>query len=268
MRKDLLTNLEKEYIIKEYSFGKKITQLIKETKRSKSTINKVINNSNLVKRTRHFEKRKHFFNFGFFKNIDTEAKAYFLGLMFADGTISRNQNYATISLQEEDIDILLKFKDNINFTGDLSYIEREKPRKNMYRLNLGSNEFVKHIEDKGCVYNKSKLLEFPSRNIIPDKLMNHFIRGYLDGDGCIAKYKNNLIVTFVSTKLFIEGLKEYFKSIGFNFGSISQRNNSKGTYCLYFGGNNSAKKILEYIYKDSTIFLLRKKKKYDIINII
>ena len=52
--------------------------------------------------------------------------------MCADGTISKNHNFSIISLQENDIDILQKFKQYTNFTGDLSYIKRDKPRKNAF----------------------------------------------------------------------------------------------------------------------------------------
>lgn len=33
----------------------------------------------------------------------------------------------------------------------------------------------------GCVPNKSLILKFPTFDIVPEKYMSHFIRGYFDG---------------------------------------------------------------------------------------
>ena len=43
----------------------------------------------------------------FFNIIDSEAKAYFLGLMYSDGSVSKNTFY----LKLKDEDIILKFRD-------------------------------------------------------------------------------------------------------------------------------------------------------------
>jgi intein/homing endonuclease len=259
----LLTKKEKEFIIREYTNNKKISEIRKNINRSEYAINHTLKRAGIKLRSAAHERRKHFFNFNYFKKINNEEKAYFLGLMCADGTISADKNNAIISLQECDRDILDKFAKSINYKEKLSYIKREKPRKNMYRLNLGSKDLVKGLESNGCIYKKSKKLIFPNQGQVPLKFMSHFIRGYFDGDGCVAQYENSLIATFTSTKAFILGLKKYFKKIGFTFGYYNEKANAKGTYCLFFRGNISAYKILEHMYKNANVFMLRKKRKYD-----
>ena len=50
---------------------------------------------------------RHKINEDFFESIDSESKAYFLGLMYSDGSVSKNQFY----LKLKDEDIILKFRD-------------------------------------------------------------------------------------------------------------------------------------------------------------
>lgn len=45
------------------------------------------------------------------------------------------------------------------------------------------NDLIK----QGCVPNKSLILTFPNKYHVPKNLINHFIRGYFDGDGCITR---------------------------------------------------------------------------------
>ena len=58
-------------------------------------------------------KRANNINYSYFKNIDTEYKAYILGFIFADGSILTNiagnrENTITVSIQKEDSYILTK----------------------------------------------------------------------------------------------------------------------------------------------------------------
>lgn len=39
---------------------------------------------------------------------------------------------------------------------------------------------------QGCIPNKSLVLTFPNKHQVPENLINHFIRGYFDGDGSIS----------------------------------------------------------------------------------
>ena len=85
------------------------------------------------------------------------------------------------------------------------------------------NDLIK----QGCVPRKSLILTFPNTNQVPENLINHFIRGYFDGDGSISygirerysvRKKQNLKriavkADFVGTK---EMLNEINKRVNFN----------------------------------------------------
>lgn len=58
--------------------------------------------------------RKHFYNEDYFKVIDSEDKAYWLGFISADGSVSKDAYHIRISLSSIDIKHLEKFLICIN----------------------------------------------------------------------------------------------------------------------------------------------------------
>ena len=137
----------------------------------------------------------------YFNVIDTQNKAYSLGMLYADGTVSKNKTGFAISLQERDKDVLDQL--NHEFGGDrkLSYIEYSKKNsnwQNQYMLGISNKQMHEDLIKHGCVPNKSLVLEFP--NDIESGLIRHFVRGYFEGDGNISKNEDRC--TLISTNNF------------------------------------------------------------------
>ena len=57
-------------------------------------------------KARYSRNGRHKIDIDFFKCINTEEKAYFLGIMYSDGSVSDNQFY----LKLKDEDVVVKFK--------------------------------------------------------------------------------------------------------------------------------------------------------------
>lgn len=65
-------------------------------------------------------------------------------------------------------------------------IKKGKGAGNWYcRLVHDSRELALDLKNKGCYQGKSLTLTFPSKDIVPEHLIRHFIRGYFDGDGSV-----------------------------------------------------------------------------------
>jgi hypothetical protein len=211
--------------------------------------------------------KKYSLNEQYFKDIDTEDKAYYLGYLYADGYVSIKRNSVTLTLQEEDLPIIEKFKDVINTNKPIYTIKPPKKflhRKVLKTLMIVNKYFYKHLIDKGCLNNKSFILEFPTQ--VPDNLIHHFIRGYFDGDGCIW-YKNgkNPCVEIVGTEMFLTCLQDLLiNKIGLNKTKLSCRfpNRNNTTRTLRFSSKKDVQNFKDFIYSNATIYLERKKTKF------
>ena len=196
-----------------------------------------------------------------FEKIDTEEKAYWLGFLYADGNVSKSEDKIELSLAEVDLKHIQKFKEFMGIENKICYREQQKA----YRISFRSQSCKQDLIDKGCVPAKSLILKFPNEEQVPKELIRHFIRGYFDGDGWFTNTEKCFQTGIIGTKEFIEGTFKYL-----------EENNIKTTCKIFNKGNvfkynlNSyydVKKFLNWIYKDSNIYLDRKYEHYlDFIN--
>lgn len=168
----------------------------------------------------------------YFKTIDTVEKAYFLGLIYADGcvqvkkdSIKGNRYSFRITLQEKDSYILEHFKNSIGIERPLGiilpqeklFIHKSYRAQKAYQLDVNRRDFVLDLIQHGVLINKTyKDLSMPQIN---EELVPHFIRGYFDGDGCIGlyPYKNHYTTHcfFVSkTKNLLQEIQAFLEKFG------------------------------------------------------
>lgn len=193
------------------------------------------------------------FNDDYFETIDTEEKAYFLGLLFADGNIYTARNRVQITLVNEDAYILQAFATAIGYSGKM-YIDREKYSK----LILPSKKMCADLTKLGCTPNKSLTLQFPTE--VPNQLIHHFIRGCFDGDGHVSKPRGSFNVNFTSSKDFMNKFIEILDNLNIEHTGSRKRykDRTESAYQVYIRAK-SAKCFFDYIYNDSNVFLNRKK---------
>lgn len=209
-------------------------------------------------------------NSDFFEVIDTPSKAYWLGFLYSDGCLT-NKNIIRITLKKEDEEHLHKFRKAISYTKNTVGFSSKKTKDKIYHqcyFTLRDNKMYADLKDKGCVERKSLILSFPWDKM--DKnLYSHFIRGYIDGDGCITcstsgkAKKPNWKLACLGTKDMLESILKIFNKPSL---TLEQRGKD-GSYFYEFSinGNKQLRSILRYIYQDSNndIELTRKRQKYD-----
>lgn len=209
-------------------------------------------------------KRKYYFDEQYFKEINNERKAYFLGLFYADGCNHEKRHYVTIGLQRQDSYILEEFNKDLNFKKPISVIKKEN-RQDMCRISIYSNIMSEHLKILGCMQAKTFILKFPTEEQVPKYLLRHFIRGMLDGDGCICAYLKDrrISASIVSTVYFCERLKEILSELGI-YSSVYLPNKDKinTTRKISISSINGCHQFLDWIYQDATIFFQRKYEKY------
>ena len=256
-------DLPKNEIIDLYNSGLGAYKIAKKFSCSGSSINNYLRDYWGVdtKKTNN-NYRKYTLDDDFFSVIDTEEKAYFLGLLYADGCVS-DKNVFTIRLQERDSYILQKFLDSLKTNLNLSiFLPPYKSYQTQKGFSISSKKMCKDLIRLGCVPRKSLILKFPKENQVPEYLIHHFIRGSFDGDGT-AFLTERIInkrtyiepgLAFISSIAFIEELKIKLD----DFGSYSLVNKGKNGY-LSIKNHKELPSIIDFLYKDATIYLDRKK---------
>ena len=219
--------------------------------------------------------RKHFYNEDYFKVIDSEDKAYWLGFISADGSVSKDAYHIRISLSSIDIKHLEKFLTCINANDVAIFIQHmtegfsatKNGGSDIATINLTSMKMWNDLHQYNINHNKSYNIELPN---IDDKMMPHYLRGFIDGDGSYHYHydiKNNRyrysFEIVGASQLMMKQIQEYFKLNGIktNIYSRLNKNSKHESFRLMTGSRTEMLKIIDLIYADAHIYLDRKYKK-------
>lgn len=228
-----------------------------------STIYYHLNKSKTQMRSNKDNSRKYTCDECYFETIDSEAKAYWLGFIYADGYISGNN--LGITLSTDDMQHLEKFSKDILSTYPINtYLYSGYSDTYGSRVLIRSEKLVGDLLRHGVFYNKSLIL-LPPINI-PEHLTMDFIRGYMDGDGSISvsktKYGNVFKLRFEGTMEILQWIQSILKT---NCKLQKRKKDDKNSYTLDYGGNLSVLAKLNLIYNNATVFLPRKYDRYKML---
>lgn len=268
--KDLLSEEEIANIVDMYQNNVSLREIEKITNHGRGALARMLQELN-VKTTSGNHYRKYFFDFDFFSKIDNELAAYWLGFLYADGSVEAvtahgyGQRAFKLALAEQDREILEHFKEDLKSSypirEDNSICSENEQVKLIHELR--SEKTVQDLERLGCVPRKSLILTFPSEEQVPRNLINHFIRGYFDGDGSITSYQEKenhspkYTVNFVGTEEFIKALAEYIP-----YSSIYPDKRRSNSWYVNVGGNRQVAKFYHQIYDGATRYMKRKYDKF------
>jgi hypothetical protein len=247
----------KKQIIKRYLKGESSEILSSEYKCATSSICRLLKKAK-VTRPMSLSKRRYLINEEYFDKIDTEGKAYFLGLLYADGYNSESKRAIVLTLHKKDIGILVKLNKDIG---------SNKPLRTetglYYKLIIENKHLSEALSFLGCMQAKTFKILFPANKIVPDYLSHHFMRGYFDGDGYISKDTNSSqAMSITSNELFaFEYRKHLEDNCNLSPTKLYRYKNSKIVTVTY-GGRNQLCRIYNFLYKDATFFLQRKKNRF------
>ena len=212
-------------------------------------------------------------DYHYFDDVDTEEKAYWLGFLTADGWINKNDKnnagVTGIELQYEDINHLKKFNKSIG--GNYKITDRWRPctistsdkekEHHMCCIRIFSLTMYNSLIDKGFTKNKSFDCNMPS---LREDLIRHYIRGYFDGDGCLCFTNKSFRINFTTaSKVLNDDVSKVLNLENFNITEGTYINDYNTTmYKIDICRQQDKINFLDWIYKDSNIYLDRKYKKY------
>ena len=206
---------------------------------------------------------KNSFN-NYFETIDSNDKAYFLGLIIADGCLGNSstktniRKFFSIELTEEDKYILEIFNQMANFNEKL-IISHKKDLKPRYKLSISSSKIYDDLYALGVRERKSKVgTSIPN---LKEKFIPHFIRGVFDGDGIAF---SSGYIGFCGDYNLLNQIKEYLVNKGMKNAKI-WFNKSNNIYYMQWSAIADRRKFFEIIYKDKENLYL-KRKYYKILN--
>lgn len=251
-----------ELILELYNQGLQPIEIGEKLGYSNSTVLKYIRNAGITYKRDYSKHRRnrlgrHLINENFFEYINTEAKAYFLGLMYSDGSVSKNKFY----LKLKDKDIIVKFRDCLQC--DYPVKKVTYGGYDAYVLEVSSQKSCNYLISWGCTPNKTRTIQFPNIN---KSLYRHFIRGFFDGDGCLQLqdkiYHCRFDLTSAS-KVFLKQVRPIITKQAFTNGYLGKETKYNVYHLNYTG--HQVKKILDWLYLDSNFYLKRKYDKYQIL---
>ena len=139
-------------------------------------------------------------------------------------------------------------------------------QKEIWKARISDQQLHDDLIKYGCVPAKSLIITFPK---LEEKLIPHFIRGYFDGDGFVTISNNStkkencftLKSGFCSgSQVFLEQLVSHLPT---KYKTIMKRKKPNSSlYDIKLSVKDSYK-LYKYMYVDATIFLQRKKDKFD-----
>lgn len=259
-------------IITDYQSGKSAKQIADELGVHKATIARKLAAAGITMRSFSEAQRQYPLREDYFATIDTEDKAYILGLIYSDGSMVPTRNSMEICLQEDDRSLLEEISNRIYLSPKpLGHREGRQMLvggkaymcKPQYRFSIVSKRTFGDLTSLGLPPDKSLVLTFPSADKVPENLVQHFIRGYYDGDGCLTvnKKTKDCMVRILGTESFCEGVQRSTVELGVK--SYIQKRPGANIFQISVTGNRQVGKFLAWIYKDSNLHMQRKHDKFE-----
>lgn len=269
-----LSQRDINFCVNMYNRGMSTVKLGKIFDCDARSINNRLKKAGVKMRSNKENSRRYFTeNEDYFDEINTQEKAYLLGFIYADGFItSRTTEHPTqnfgITISEKDKEILDFVIGELKTTYPIKRYEQKQgyaPGTYYIRLLICSQTLVDGLKKNGVWENKTNILEHPN---LPQHLVRHFIRGYLDGDGSIhasiSRGEESYNVSFVGTDNLLMWISDYFfeNNLIHKKAKIMKRKEEQIVSYIRWGGNFQVKKILDHLYEGGTFSLTRKKEKY------
>ena len=199
-----------------------------------------------------------------FFNHDTPESFYWAGFIAADGCIriqEKKYKQLVIGIDKKDIEHLYKFKKAISFEGPVGV-----SKAGIVSVYISSGKIFDSLGRFGITPRKSLTYRFP-KWLKKHYLVNHFMRGYFDGDGSFYFDKRNntnrLCAKLIGTKQCIKSFIAVLINNGLPDTKIFEKWYVKNGNCYFYftyKSYSSTNLLKDFLYNnaDESIRLDRK----------
>ena len=207
----------------------------------------------------------------YFETIDAQEKAYILGFLWGDGSFIPSKRTIALAIAVVDESHLRQIAACLGL--DSTQIRKHKNKGFGYgdfeyvKIQMSHKIFFESLKALGYDKKRKRFRKIPA---ISKELMRHFVRGLMDADGCVGggpdastgkRKKPNLSIN-VPHRM---AARKYVALIEAELGIKLNISPDKSIFRISIGNKLGLMKLYDYFYRDATIFLGRKKKRFDAI---
>jgi hypothetical protein len=265
---------QKEDIIRDYLNGDSFKTLADRYGHFKGNVGKRLRTWGVNIRDASEARQTYDIDAKIFANIDSHEKAYWLGFIYADG----NVYYGAERDDKRALQVCLAWKDEEHVKRLRVFLKAEVPLypdKAGLRLIIHNIRLVNDLARLGVHPCKSLTLTFPSNDQVPACYRHSFILGYFDGDGSINSGPTAWRWQIIGTDEFNLVIREELVAFGFPCTSLTREKRSgqgRLSYLTYGGCLHPTEhwrvkhhlpRLYHYLYRDSPIWLPRKKERFE-----
>lgn len=194
-----------------------------------------------------------------FDDLSIEVACYWLGFIFADGHTGKSG--LTINLKRDDAPHLDRLRTFLQAEQPLAHnVTYAAGRPNQrVALRINDRAFGRKLAAMGIRRDRPE----PEQhiNLIPNAMLHHWFRGLFDGDGCAHKTGD---LTFLAPESILVRLRDELRVIDalalrMNAPNGPQINLLPKIARLHFSGIKQCRRIAEYLYRDATVWMPRKR---------
>jgi hypothetical protein len=256
-----LSNSQRSDIAQKYADGSSGLRLSNEYSISVARVQRIATAAGVALRGQSEASRVYGCDHNFFDIIDTEAKAYWLGFIMADGCVT-DRNRIKVAIAASDVGHVEKLRTALRSDHPVRITHSEggfNPHDSA-EFSIRSDALVAGLAAHGVCERKSLTATPP---MLSADMTRHFWRGMVDGDGYITstdrggrlRWSIGLTGSLATSEAFAA-----FAASICGTKSTVQRNNS--IWKLTVSGNTKARAVMDHLYGNAAVYLDRKMARY------
>jgi hypothetical protein len=199
----------------------------------------------------------------YFISNQTPGVAYILGLLWADGYVSKTTNSINLQCLKEDVDY---FYPIFQTTGQYNLYHKKQSLNNKISgtINCSSMHLHSFLKENDY-FTKSTSSHKKILSTLPQHLQSYFLLGLSDGDGCFYINMKHKLFQWTITSTYEQewnSIEEIFSKLNLKY-RINKVKNGDGGYSQFqINGPQNLLKLGEFLYKGE-LGLKRKRDKFE-----
>lgn len=250
-----------------YKNGESSNKIAVKLQLSKSSVKKVLKKHNITIRDSSISHMIYNCDETLFKFIDSHEKAYWIGFLTADATITNGS--LKLALATKDITHIDKFRKFMKSNHPIhtyrqllgkSSVVKNKSKNYYYGIiSIHSAQVIKDLSQYSITTNKSFTTKFGKN--IPDQFINSYMAGLVDADGFVTVSNDKITIGFLSHNDFATNFNTAMhKNLDLSDNKLLSHHTNDKLKIVRFSGAQVFN-ISNFLYANTPTYLERKKNK-------